>query len=286
MNEQEAVPQKSARDMIAEILESWPLYRSFHYSENLVHEQQHEFGVSRYFFLPQEINLLCPNPKCKKMQYWTCASEHVGAGTALHTATYGCNNCKTSWIEYFFWWTEDNKNQGLFFKAGQYPELSIEPSAKLKLDKENRDLYKKALTSRNFSYGIGAVAYLRRVVENRMNALLDLVVEAARNNGVSEDSLAEFQAVRGSSRFEDKVEFARRTLPKRLRPGGHNPFDVLHDFTSEGLHRKTEEECLEIFDGVKLTFEYLFAHLNFESEDAKRYAQELSGLAGRKHTEK
>lgn len=75
-------------------------------------------------------------------------------------------------------------------------------------------------------------------------------------------------------------------LPGHLKPGGHNPFDVLHDFTSEGLHSKTEEECLQIFDQVRLVFEYLFRHLTVGTEDAKLYAKSLTALASRNPTEK
>lgn len=62
-------------------------------------------------------------------------------------------------------------------KVGQWPPLAIEPAPALadSLGKEDVELYKKALINANFSHGIAALAYFRRVVENKVNDLIDLI---------------------------------------------------------------------------------------------------------------
>ncbi|HXN22854.1 MAG TPA: hypothetical protein VOA41_08955 [Candidatus Dormibacteraeota bacterium] len=277
---------QDAREVIAVILQSWPLYRRFRYDGSLLlnTDERGLYTANSYFLLPEEIVLLCP--KCSKEQRWSGINSKVYPTGSLNTTIYRCKNCGQSRISYFFSWTEAKSGGGEFFKAGQYPALSFDPPANLKLETEDRDFYKKALTSRNFSFGVGAVSYLRRVVHNRMDALLDLVVETARASGVPAEKLADVAKVRESRRFEDKVEFASSILPGHLKPDGHNPFDVLHDFTSEGLHSKTEDECLVVFDKVKFVFEYLFRHLTIGTEDAKLYVKNLTALASKNATKK
>jgi hypothetical protein len=42
-----------------------------------------------------------------------------------------------------------------------------------------------------------------------------------------------------------------------LTPSGSpNPIGSLYDLISDGLHERTEEECIEIFDRCKAAFEY------------------------------
>lgn len=128
----------------------------------------------------------------------------------------------------------------------------------------------------NFGYGIGAVGYFRRVLENKINALLDLISEAARNEGVGSEHLDQIEATKQSHRLEDKIQLASKILPAHLRPGGHNPLDKLYAPLSAGLHGESDDECLTIFAEAKFVFEYLFKNLTVGNEEARKYAQELS----------
>jgi hypothetical protein len=156
-----------------------------------------------------------------------------------------------------------------FIKVGQYPAQMADPPTELakQLDRDDLDFYKKALTSRNFSFGLGALAYLRRVVENRMDDLLELIAQAAAEARFAPDLLKELEQAKKSYRFDDKVTYAAKILPPHLKPGGQNPIDLLHDLASEGLHARSEDECLEIFDKSKIVFEYVFRQLKVHQED-------------------
>jgi hypothetical protein len=79
--------------------------------------------------------------------------------------------------------------------------------------------------------------------------------------------------------LDDKIEYAAKLLPPHLRPEHRpNPIDVLHDLTSDGLHSKSEEECVEIFDRVRKVFEYVFGNLNVQIEEARTFVKNLEGL--------
>jgi len=57
-------------------------------------------------------------------------------------------------------------------KLGQWPAQSIDPPKKAKLlGKQTEEFYKKGLTSFQHGFGLGALAYFRRVVEDAAPSL-------------------------------------------------------------------------------------------------------------------
>ena len=147
------------------------------------------------------------------------------------------------------------------------------------LDKDDLAFYKNAIRMRNYNLGIAAVAYLRRVVENKINDVLDVLAEAAQEHSFATEELRRIKSAKASFRFDDKIDYAAKLLPPHLRPEGKpNPIDVLHDLTSNGLHSKSEEECIDIFDKVRKVFEYVFGNLNVQIEEARAFVKSLEGL--------
>jgi hypothetical protein len=156
--------------------------------------------------------------------------------------------------------------------------LSIETSPELAkaLGEENAGLYKKALISSNYNHGLGAVAYFRRVLENKVNLILDLIAEGLETSREQTDDLAHLEEIKNSHRVEEKIEFASRILPAHLKPGGHNPLDKLYAAASAGLHGESDDECLTIFNEARFVFEYLFKNLTLSNDDAREYVKRLS----------
>lgn len=159
------VEEKQLMAKLREILTSWPLYREFRYT-----------GMETTGLLPAVISHHCYF--CGKEQYWDAGSPNYRRKSGFNNETYTCRNCKDAELRYYFYWgAESGKTNALFIKVGQYPAQMAEPPAELakQFDRDDLDFYKKALTCRNFSFGLGALAYLRRVVENRMDDLLELI---------------------------------------------------------------------------------------------------------------
>jgi hypothetical protein len=258
---------------LQKVLESWPLYRKF------------SFDGGKVFLVPPQIRQYCPT--CKGERNWQEERVASGSGAGLtgtparSTPTsligYGqktftcrdCGNQKTTYFYHYFWQKDADS---FLVKVGQYPPLETHPPAALakNLDTDDAELYKKALISRNFNFGIGALAYLRRVVENKMNDLLNLIEDAAKQDGEVPEELKKIEDVKKSWRFDDKISYAARTLPARLK-AEINPIDFLHDLASDGLHNKTDDECIAIFSRCKNAFEYVFTQLRVEIDDAKAY---------------
>jgi YD repeat-containing protein len=116
-------------------------------------------------------------------------------------------------------WRE-NANDNLFVKVGQWPPLLIDPPPELAkaLGTEDTELYKKALTNGNSAFGIGALAYFRRVIENKVNMILDLIGNAAQLANFESEELKRLEEIKVSHHVDAKIEYASKILPPHLRP--------------------------------------------------------------------
>jgi hypothetical protein len=274
-------------EKIAEILVRWPLYRLYVYLEKQCHvsEAAGYGGLNRYALLPERIRMFCNHAKCGYDTLWELSSAKVYFGNDLiNTREYECRNCGANTVHYCFVWQED-KGGNVFVKVGQYPELEerVPEALEQTLDGVDLKFYKNALRMRNFNLGVAAMAYMRRIIENRMNDMLEILHESAIAHNAPTRLLARHEAMMKEKRFSDKIDYAGELLPVSLRPSGKpNPMAILHELASEGLHAKSDEECVDIFDSCRRTFEYVFGKLRIETEDAKNFVKEMAGLAEKK----
>src|SRR5207244_740991 len=97
-------------------------------------------------------------------------------------------------------------------KWGQTPALSIAiPKEAEKALGDYADLWKKGMRSRHQGYGIGALAYFRRVVEGATGKLLGLLAESmllllATLNQHIEQQKAYGDAAKNVAQFRDKQQ--------------------------------------------------------------------------------
>jgi hypothetical protein len=286
VSEENAVPVLELDDqklmpLLKEVLQTWPLYRRLEYT-----------GADKVITVPRYLKLRCSNCKLESSWQTTVTTNVMPRGTQVPqknkggfcTKEYTCRNCGRSSVTYHFCW-DNELGTGVFYKVGQYPELEERVSANLEsaLGADDLKMYKNALRMRNFNLGIAAVAYMRRVVENRMNDMLVVLHEAALAHNAPPETLARHEAMMMEKRFSEKIDYAGDLLPKGLRPQGKpNPMAILHELASDGLHAKSDEECVDIFDACRKTFEYVFGKLRIETEDAKKFIAEMSTLVEKK----
>lgn len=262
-------------ERLAKVLAEWPLYRFFTYYS----------GSADPNYPPPVIKHYCRT--CGGDQLWSLQDDH-SHWRGFCSAEYKCRNCLKEKLRYYFIWERrSNENVSDFMKVGQHPPLEERIPAQLETrlaanSTEDLDYYKKAIRCRNFNYGLAALSYLRRVVENRMNDLLDLMADVAREQGFATDQVAELDRIKTSKVFDHKITFASKILPPSVRPGGQNPVDLLHDIASEGIHNKSEDECIELFDISRHVFEYLFRELEVGKADAERFVGGLKELLEKK----
>jgi len=174
---------------------------------------------------------------------------------------------------------------GRIQKIGQYPPLSISlPRALEKnLGAEATQLYKKAQINRNEGYGLGAVIYIRRVVEDKTEELIEVVAQLAEAHSVGADVIKKIRAAKETrTAYDQKLQIAATVIPASLIVDGVNPLAVLYDLVSAGLHDLTEEQCIAIADKTRTVFEFTFTHLRAEREKRKDFVATVKKLAGEK----
>jgi hypothetical protein len=279
MTAPEVKTSKELQARLAEILVRGPLYRTWTYSGKACHEDG--AYAARLGLLPKRLQMFC-NGKCKKETEWETENNRVNFGLSFFNEKgYVCRNCGKETIRYVFIWQEDEIGN-IFLKVGQYPELEerVPEALEQALGTTDLKLYKNALRMRNFNLGVAAVSYMRRVVENRMNDMLEILHEAALAHNLPAEALMQYKEMREEKRFATKVNYAGTLLPLSLRPAGKpNPMAILHELASDGLHARSDEECVDIFDTCRRTFEYVFGKLRIETEEAKTFVKEMTTLA-------
>lgn len=147
-------------------------------------------------------------------------------------------------------------------KIGQLPAVERKPEAEVLnyLSDEDRDLYNKALSNLSVGYGIGAYAYLRRIVENEIKRLVKDISELEYENVEKvRNAWAEYQSNHQMTTLIDSIN---PFLPKSLKEIGDNPIKVLYQQTSGGIHEFSEEICLEKSRDIDKLLRYVIKRIS------------------------
>lgn len=261
--------------------------------------------------LPSEIQRQCE--RCGLESRWHLDKAVEGESSASVMIGYRCRNCSVPFAVWIRWRHEYGQDaivamktaelndvllqaagavqtgdvaptgQFHFQKCGQYPAPSINLPADLaKALGKHEGLYRKAMVSRNQNFGIGALGYFRRIVEDTANDMLDLLIEALREHAADAEVMKRIEGAKQERIFEKKAKIAADALPELLRPGGANPFQSLHDQYSKGLHGLSDEECIEIIDRMREDVVIIFKTLKTHVDDRKAYGAAVQRLQHRK----
>ena len=224
--------------------------------------------------LPDEVTMLCDHCELE-VTNWDLQSGGFGMSGSLHHARYDCRNCKSFSVTiYYSCETKGGKTQ--FVKVGRVPKFEINPPKELaKALGKHLPLYRKGMTLRHHNFGLGALLYFRRLVEETTAELLDHLEAAVHEAGGDTNTLALIAKARAAQPFEDKVKIAADGLPQHLRLGGANPLALLHKLLSHDIHKGTDEEAIGIVDGMEKVLGYLFTELKAHTEKRKIYAEGL-----------
>lgn len=232
----------------------------------------------------------CPNEKCRaerphrRTAYQTGLTQQYGGrrGSHIRTLLYNCTNCGTA----FWCWIEISQRfaEGEMWirKVGQLPpyNISIDSDLEDALDKDAM-LYKRAQICMSQSFGIGACTYLRRVLENQIAPLLQLVREARKEEGEEVSDLSRIMEERTA---EKKIRLANQVLPASLAVSGDNPLELIYDRLSAGLHRQSEQEGMEIAVEASKVLRHIIISINDEyqrRQSKNRYVEMIRGLRKR-----
>jgi hypothetical protein len=168
-------------------------------------------------------------------------------------------------------------------KVGQYPELSIVLPKQLEknLGPEAAKLYRRALLTRNAGYGLAAVAYMRRVVEDKTRELIEVAAQYAEIHGADKEAVERLKKAANPEErhtYEERLGMAATVFPENLKVGSYNPLDILFGAVSEALHGLSEDRCIEVCDKIKFVFEYVFGTLQAEIASRRTFEEKLKKI--------
>jgi len=196
--------------------------------------------------------------------------------SGIYEFYFTCSGCHRN---VFVAWIEFNYEERYIRKVGQSIAWRINLEKELEKDLgEDAELYKKALILLSQSYGIGACAYLRRIIENQINPLLQILYEMRQHEGAETSELEQIAETMRRKDFTSKVEMAAAILPDSIMIDGDNPVKLMHDRLSVNLHSLPEEEVIPIARALKTTFEYVVVELNRRKRSKQKFIEEFRAL--------
>lgn len=199
----------------------------------------------------------------------------------IKTLKLDCTGCEESSYQ---WWWEVNVEGSWIRKIGQIPEWSIDIPADFEHDLAgDAEFYKKSLILMSQGYGLGACVYLRRIVENQINPLLELIKETRISEGSDEKS-DEITSAMGSKDFASKIKIASDALPTSLIVNGENPIKLIYDQLSISIHSLSDDDAMDIALKVKAAFEYVIRELKRQLETKRAFIGGIKALRSGEHT--
>jgi hypothetical protein len=202
---------------------------------------------------------------------------------------YVCASCK-SYRHYFyveFGLDSQPKSDAKTFtgwvrKVGQRPpwEIKINKSLEKALGTKSKT-YKNGLICESQSYGIGAYAYFRRITEVVIDELLESINELIDEKSQKE-YVAALKKVKKTRVTEEKIKLVEDLLPSTLQPDGYNPLKALYSALSDGLHNKSDEDCLEKAEAIKEILIYLLEQIEVHKHKSKRFSEKMKKLLEKK----
>ena len=274
---------------LVDFLESIPPNQLVAISDLASREFRDEYGRKVDQVCTPDLQLHCPNDACNGTRFFRCVNQKKPVlperDYNFFYLTYLCSNCqdtkKTFSLTAKVDWEESASGQA--YKFGELPPFGPPTPARLiKLIGPDRDEFLKGRRCENQGLGVGAFIYYRRVVENQKNRILAEISKVAEKLGTEPEALKTLQRAMQETQFSKALLMAKDAIPQSLLINGHNPMVLLHDALSEGVHGRSDEECLEIASSVRVVLAELSERLAQALKDEAELAKALSTLMSRK----
>lgn len=274
-------------------LETFPLYKTF--KTDIEFFPQYEHTYLEWIKVPKPaIHMSCK--QCGSDQTFNMVGEYWGEESRnahdkvyneINEIRYLCSACKKGLRIFLvrFSYTipnKDKKSVATLEKVGQYPAWSIEIDKELeKILGSKAELLKKGLINESQSYGIGAFGYYRRIVEEVIDELLDMV-EALVEPSEKKAYKVALEKTKKTRIAQEKIDLVKDMLPQSLKPDNINPLGVIHSALSEGLHSLSDEECIKQAEIIRGSLTFLVNQVIKTKNESKSFTDGMRKLLRKK----
>ena len=270
--------EESMRNQVSYFLSDYPLYKQWKIDEiyaNLDQMKQHSYES----FCPIAKTFKPFLTNIHKNIYDPLSSRLVeGARWILENSTFEydftetysatCQHCQ-KFKAYFTIHgvgvrSTDTINNFHIEKVGQYPPLQINPEPIFKnfLSKPDVKFYEKGKMLFNQNFGIGALAYWRRIIENEIKRIATSTMTSEANAKLIFEPLLKDKKLK----ITDIIDKLTQYLPAQALIDGENPFKVLYSSVSDGIHNLNEDQCSERSKNIEQLLKHVITSLNQERE--------------------
>jgi hypothetical protein len=282
---------------LADFFKNYPLYSKIIFfeipSDNTVIKMYEYFESKAYEFY-------CPFEKGyhtfkiqKKYEYVVELSSDIERYFTLEkdsklsytfSLTSKCQSCDFRMDFLINLFTEDpfiagEKLPSIFLrKIGQFPPFERNPEKEVLdyLNEEDCENYKKALSNLAVSYGIGAFAYFRRIIENEIKKI---VKDLAQLDFEGSDKIkSALEVYESNHQMSNLIDSIGPYVPSSLIDNGNNLIKLLHQQLSGGLHEYSEEVCLEKAKQIDTVLRYVIKKVNSEKSELKEIRKAIDLL--------
>ena len=104
------------------------------------------------------------------------------------------------------------------------------------------------------------------------------IIKVSEKSGVPQDTIDILRAAIKEKQFRNALDMAKGAIPESLLIDGHNPMGLLHHALSQGVHKLSDEECLERASTVRLVLGELSERLSGLLKDKAELTKAISKL--------
>lgn len=163
-------------------------------------------------------------------------------------------------------------------KVGVYPQFKINVNKQVNnfFCREVSTYYYKGVKAINDNYGIGALAYFRRIIEKELLNLVEQIkLLPDANKSMIQKLIDDHNKNPNLSTIYTSIfEY----LPNSLKILGDNPIKLLYNQTSEGLHSLTENESIDKAKNILALLEFVILKINEEKSIVKNIKEIMKEL--------
>lgn len=192
---------------------------------------------------------------------------------------YRCSHCMVNTKSYAILYVNDDLVDVYCVKLGEYPNFGQPlPSKLINMVGPDRELFLKGRRCEIQGLGIASFAYYRRVIEDQKVRLFDEIIKVTKLLEPESPLIEELQKAKNETQFTKSMKDIKTALPQILLIKGENPLSLLHSALSDGLHAKSDEECLEDASSIRLVLTELAGKITAALKDDLELAEAVKNL--------